>query len=365
MNVNPESWLSQIDDQQDIRSLIIPGTHNSCTFNTDLSVSQCQSYDIYDQFYSGVRYFDIRVKITDGVPRIFHGLDDLGMTLYDLADAFEALLGDFPSELVLIRMQREETASGIPDGDYYIEMINVRQELIGWNNRKIYSSAMLAAAPDWDKWTLGANRGAVIIVEFNAMSGIADVDATNALITGVGGYGFLTSEIAQKWDFVCNDNLGAFDPEKFNRLNLYSSGGIQLAGIPVPNPKGFTQAFAAQYYDRDYLVGLLADQIAPNAPVLGGCIVKMDFEEEYDGRESFYRTIINMNFHGLRAKVLYWGQEGDPENRLVVNYTGAPGSTEMNIESDILPVLITNRLKTVAVSAGTNTASLSVIQRDR
>jgi hypothetical protein len=361
MNVNSDEWMAAVSDQTDIRSLIIPGTHNSCTFNTDLPVSKCQTYDIYEQFDMGVRYFDIRVDPSDGTPRIVHGLDDLGLTVYDLADMFQDLLASCPSELILLRMQREETDSGIPDSDYFDAMREIRADLFGWQFRKLYTSSQIAAATGADRWTLGANRGALIIVEFNSMSGAGLIDDTNALITGRGGYGFLTAETAQKWDYVDRENTAEFTSGKFNRMNLYSSGGVSLAGIPVPNPKGFTQAFAAQYYTSEYLVKLIRI-LAQYTNISGGFIVKMDFEELYDGKESFYRTVINMNFNLMRAKMFAWGT-GSSLDRLAVNYYGDSGSTTASVESDRLPDSVTMRSKVIRITDGTATVQVTAMQQ--
>jgi hypothetical protein len=316
----------------------------------------------------GVRYFDIRVDMESGEARIVHGLDDLNLTLEEAGIAFDDFLSGSGNECIFVRMQREETTSNVSNQDYYNEMIHIRPAMTGWQYHKIYTAGMLNAAADANKWTIGANRGAVIIVEFNNMSGTnTDVDNTNALITGSGGYSYLTAETAQKWNYVYSDNLNEFANGKFNRLNLYSSGGVAVAGIPVPNPKGFTQAFAAQYYNSQYLINLLFTVLAAGQ-VTGdpaGAFIVMDFEEEYDGRESFYRTIINMNSlaPGMigRAKVFQWPLLDVPgNNQLILNYN----ATQIKAESDPFPPnsAANFRTKTVTVTNGAASASLQIRQ---
>lgn len=50
---------------QKITSLTIPGTHDSATMNADANaVSRTQSLTVAEQLYAGVRYFDIRLKMS-------------------------------------------------------------------------------------------------------------------------------------------------------------------------------------------------------------------------------------------------------------------------------------------------------------
>ena len=80
--INPaltRSWISRLNPNTPVSMLSIPGTHDSATYNPNsmrqfaLS-SQCQTWTIGQQLRAGIRYLDLRVKLTpDGRLLTFHG----------------------------------------------------------------------------------------------------------------------------------------------------------------------------------------------------------------------------------------------------------------------------------------------------
>ena len=80
--INPalaRSWISRLDPKIPVSMLSIPGTHDSATYNPSslrqfaLS-SQCQTWTVGQQLRAGIRYLDLRVKLTpDGRLLTFHG----------------------------------------------------------------------------------------------------------------------------------------------------------------------------------------------------------------------------------------------------------------------------------------------------
>ena len=98
-------WVSQVYQQRGdttLRQMVIPGTHDSATYNfsssSDLAPDansiygaakgvvsdwgKTQSYNIYDMLQMGIRHFDLRILKHEGQFVNVHGL--VGMTMPDV-----------------------------------------------------------------------------------------------------------------------------------------------------------------------------------------------------------------------------------------------------------------------------------------
>lgn len=70
--INLRQWLKNIDDERELLSLSIPGTHDASAFFINIRhFACCQNSSIYEQLNLGVRALDLRVKPIDN--------DTLGM----------------------------------------------------------------------------------------------------------------------------------------------------------------------------------------------------------------------------------------------------------------------------------------------
>lgn len=66
MKLNLNEWMKEIDDETNLFTLSIPGTHDSVTKYVQFSyITRCQDRSIFDQLNLGIRALDIRVK-SDG-----------------------------------------------------------------------------------------------------------------------------------------------------------------------------------------------------------------------------------------------------------------------------------------------------------
>ena len=57
-------WMAQLNDDATLKSLTIPGTHDSGALHSIAEISsKCQSLAIKDQLKIGVRFLDIRLQL--------------------------------------------------------------------------------------------------------------------------------------------------------------------------------------------------------------------------------------------------------------------------------------------------------------
>lgn len=103
-------WMEGLSDGLLLRSIAIPGTHDSCANYDFLSLSStaaAQDLDVRTQLESGVRYLDVRPCFIDGEIRIHHGPTYQHLLLSDVIDIVKSFLSENPSETVLLAILPE------------------------------------------------------------------------------------------------------------------------------------------------------------------------------------------------------------------------------------------------------------------
>ncbi len=283
INIDPVNWMKNLPNDLLITNISIPGTHNSCTYRTSLSMSKCQTYTIQEQLNQGVRYLDIRCILQNNQLNIYHGMDNLKLPLDSCLVWVRDFLKTHPSEVILLRLQREKKKGKATDEMYYQAITSAfkKNELVMYNG---YSLS--------DK-KLGNCRGKAIIIEYNNMYTIPQSTDSYQLLTGFSYWGYLSSkeQIEAKWEDILKKETPQADSLKFNRINLTSSGGRKILGITIPNPKTFTTQLVKDKY-RDITL------LLSNSP--HHFIIIVDFEELYTGVPGeFYKQIISKNFNIL------------------------------------------------------------------
>jgi len=280
-DIHPENWMQYLPDDLPITHISIPGTHNTCTYRTSLSISKCQTYTLKEQLRQGVRYLDLRcIYKKDGL-KVYHGIDNLKLSIDTCLMWVRDFLQEHPSEIVLLRFQREKKGGKETDEQYYnaISAAFEKVELPMYNNAEISNK------------TVGNWRGKAIIVEYNNMYQIRQSTDSYKYLTGFSYWGYFSSpkQIDAKWVDILEKEVALADSLKFNRINLTSSGGKKILGIIIPNPKSFTRLLVQRKYDD--IVKLLSHNS-------GHFIVIVDFEELYTGIPGeFYKQIIERNFY--------------------------------------------------------------------
>ncbi|MBN2653168.1 MAG: hypothetical protein JXR63_12385 [Spirochaetales bacterium] len=142
LSTDSPNWMSQAfpDGTQRLTQIIIPGTHDSATFNmnedseyaTDydmvkskqivLAWSKTQSFGstISKQLSDGIRYFDLRIEKNQDGYFSFHGLRDTNFN--EIANDFDTFSQNHPDEIIIIDFQALEMSDNeAKDLELFIE----------------------------------------------------------------------------------------------------------------------------------------------------------------------------------------------------------------------------------------------------
>ncbi|MFI9212855.1 phosphatidylinositol-specific phospholipase C [Streptomyces sp. NPDC053253] len=104
--VDVRAWMAAHGDGTALRQLTIPGTHDSGA-RYGGPWTECQNSTIAQQLDSGIRFLDIRCRLTGGSFAIHHGASYQNMMFGDVLVACRAFLAAHPSETVLMRVKQE------------------------------------------------------------------------------------------------------------------------------------------------------------------------------------------------------------------------------------------------------------------
>ena len=103
------NWMKKVDGKLTLNDLSIPCTHDSMAYKGDLNTIYVltQSLSLCQQLRVGVRFFDIRLKVTqDSRLGVYHGIIFLQNHFEDVLNEFNDFLNKNPSEAVLFRYLR-------------------------------------------------------------------------------------------------------------------------------------------------------------------------------------------------------------------------------------------------------------------
>lgn len=274
---NVENWMNFLPNSILITELSIPGSHNSCSYNTSQSFSKCQTKTLEEQLKCGVRYLDLRFVYRNGTLVMYHGYDNLHITFDQCLETVKIFLNEHPSEVILLRLQREKKKGKVTDDMYYQAIIDAFEK----------TGLPLIDTSDSTGLRLGDLRGKALVAEYNNMK---QNERTYPHISGYSYWGYLTStdQVKAKWKDILKKEAPEIDRRKINRINLYSSGGRKILGITIPNPKSFTELLIKTKLNT------IIDFISKNPH---NYVIITDFEELYlKNPGAFYRLIIEKNF---------------------------------------------------------------------
>ncbi|MDX3682026.1 phosphatidylinositol-specific phospholipase C [Streptomyces sp. AK04-4c] len=101
-----QDWMGAVPDATPLRRLTIPGTHNSgARFGGPWTA--CQNTTIAEQLTSGIRFLDVRCRISGDAYAIHHGASYQNLNFDDVLGACRDFLAQRPSETVLMRVKQE------------------------------------------------------------------------------------------------------------------------------------------------------------------------------------------------------------------------------------------------------------------
>lgn len=118
-------WMAEVDGEQALSALAIPGTHDSATKYVHLGFfSKCQAKDIRAQLDAGFRYLDIRLGADGDRLRLMHGFTSCQtgpmpwsstLDLQDVLDTCYAFLREHPTETILFAVKQEHGDESVAD----------------------------------------------------------------------------------------------------------------------------------------------------------------------------------------------------------------------------------------------------------
>ncbi|MFF4330349.1 phosphatidylinositol-specific phospholipase C [Streptomyces sp. NPDC048387] len=150
-----QDWMAGLADSTALQRMTIPGTHDSGARLGGLYVA-CQNTSIAEQLDSGVRFLDVRCRVTGGSFAIHHAAFFQDLMFGDVLVACAAFLSAHPSETVLMRVKQEySTESDATFRAVFDDYLDHR----GW--RPLFRIADTLP-------TLGQARGKVVLLADNA-----------------------------------------------------------------------------------------------------------------------------------------------------------------------------------------------------
>ncbi|MCX4779376.1 phosphatidylinositol-specific phospholipase C [Streptomyces sp. NBC_01264] len=104
--LSTQDWMSGLGDSTALQRMTIPGTHDSGATRGGLYVA-CQNTSIAQQLDSGIRFLDVRCRVTGGSFAIHHGAYYQNLMFGDVLAACWNFLAAHPTETVLMRLKQE------------------------------------------------------------------------------------------------------------------------------------------------------------------------------------------------------------------------------------------------------------------
>ncbi|MGW0395213.1 phosphatidylinositol-specific phospholipase C [Streptomyces sp. NPDC003042] len=101
-----QDWMSGLADSTPLQRMTIPGTHDAGARHGGAYVA-CQNISIAEQLDAGVRFLDIRCRVTGGSFAIHHGAFYQNLMFGDVLVACWNFLAAHPAETLLMRVKQE------------------------------------------------------------------------------------------------------------------------------------------------------------------------------------------------------------------------------------------------------------------
>ncbi|MEC4015474.1 phosphatidylinositol-specific phospholipase C [Streptomyces sp. H27-D2] len=158
---NPD-WMAGLPDSRPLTDLSIPGTHD--TMARDVTpIAETQQSDLPQQYKSGIRAVDIRLRHIGDRFTIHHGVVYLKKNFTDVLQQTTSFLKEHPQETVVMRIQKEHTEENVTRTfeqtlDWYLNANPETADLMRDHWWKPNSSA--------DPFpTLGETRGKIVFLQ--------------------------------------------------------------------------------------------------------------------------------------------------------------------------------------------------------
>ena len=111
-------WMAALDDGASLRSLTIPGTHDSGALHSIADVSgKCQTLSIGEQLKIGVRFLDIRLQLVDNEFKVVHSFVDQMTDFEDVLNDMTEFIRNNESEFLIVSI-KEDASPKRSDQDF-------------------------------------------------------------------------------------------------------------------------------------------------------------------------------------------------------------------------------------------------------
>lgn len=103
--ISGSSWMSGLPDNTPVSRVSIPGTHDSGTSGVRFPMrhyARTQSMSLADQWDAGIRFFDLRPKLENGILRIYHGPANCHLTFADALLVLKQKIEQSPTEFCIV-----------------------------------------------------------------------------------------------------------------------------------------------------------------------------------------------------------------------------------------------------------------------
>lgn len=147
------NWMAELEDSRSIRTLSIPGTHDSgAQYSFAGLFGKCQTLSIPQQLDIGVRFFDLRLRLVDDELWVYHNFVEQKASFDDVLESLAVFLQKNPTEFLILSLKEE--AEPIRSGKEFSETLE----------NKLLQYPELLCADNRLPETVGSARGKMYIV---------------------------------------------------------------------------------------------------------------------------------------------------------------------------------------------------------
>lgn len=305
------SWMTSLPSTLKLSQLTIPGTHDSGSVRDIDRISQCQDLSGSEQLNAGIRFFDLRLRLSGGNLEVYHGPTDEGTSFQAWLNMFAFFLHFQPGECAIVSIDSVgdpdpadfanavRSAITFPGTEYPLPFyINNRIPTLGEvRGCLVLMRRFTSADSDFglacaDGWTHTSTPFTITLGGSDQVIGQDDYDLAK----------MPDPNIDYKWNLVqaqLNRASGDQDPNHLYVNFVSGAGDILSLGLPWPVAVAlgskFLESFSSSYEGMNYR---LMDALATNPPSGRLGVLAMDFPNKPD---ALIQTIINLNFAGARA----------------------------------------------------------------
>lgn len=147
-------WMDTILDDTRLSNLSIPGTHDTMSDGPGGDIARTQAKSLNEQLNLGIRFLDIRTRVTNGSLALHHGPIFLNKMFGDVLLESIDFLKKNPSEVIFMRIKQEH--SSVLDTEF-VNILNSYLEC------EPYSSYIYRGENKQNP-TLGEMRGKIVVI---------------------------------------------------------------------------------------------------------------------------------------------------------------------------------------------------------